>query len=113
MGTAACWQLGFCRTNSPLSCLTGASELQFLRFLGGTMAAAPVLPASPDPTPEPAGLSQVERVIDTYIAPKKTFTDIRRSAQWWFPFLLALLVGSALVYVAEQKIGVRKMVENE
>ena len=77
------------------------------------MAAAPVLPASPAPTPEPAPLSQGARIIDTFIAPKKTFLDIRRSAQWWLPFLLMTVFGWGLVYVAEQKIGLQKMVENE
>jgi hypothetical protein len=75
------------------------------------MAAAPVLPTSPAPTPEPA-LSQGARVIDTFIAPSKTFTDLRRSAQWWLPFLLITIAGWGLVFVAEQKVGVQKMVEN-
>ncbi len=76
------------------------------------MAAAPVLPASPAPTPQPAPLSQGARIIDTYIAPSKTFADLRRSAQWWLPFLLITIMGWALVYVAEQKIGLQKIVEN-
>ncbi|MGD0570480.1 MAG: YIP1 family protein [Candidatus Sulfotelmatobacter sp.] len=78
------------------------------------MAAAPLPPVSaPSPNPEPAALSQGARVVDTFIAPSKTFTDLRRSAQWWLPFLLMTLVGWGLVYVAEQKIGTQKMVENE
>ena len=76
------------------------------------MAAAPVLPASPAPTPQPAPLSQGARIIDTYIAPSKTFADLRRSAQWWLPFLLITIMGWALVYVAEQKIGLQKIIEN-
>jgi hypothetical protein len=76
------------------------------------MAAAPVLPASPVPKPEPAPLSQGARIIDTFIAPSKTFTDLRRSAQWWLPFLLITIAGWGLVFVAEQKVGVQKMVEN-
>jgi len=78
------------------------------------MAAAPLppLPASL-PAPGPAPLSQGARIIDTFIAPTKTFTDVRRSAQWWLPFLLMTLVGWALVYVSSQKIGVQKMMEND
>jgi hypothetical protein len=76
------------------------------------MAAAPVLPASPDPTPATAPLSQGARIVNTFIAPSKTFTDIRRSAQWWAPFLLITILGWGLVYVAEQKIGLQKIVEN-
>src|SRR5271169_4720700 len=75
------------------------------------MAAAP-LPLMPAPVPEPAPLSQGARIVDTFIAPSKTFTDLRRSASWWAPFLLMTIVGWGLVFVAEQKIGVQKMVEN-
>jgi hypothetical protein len=78
------------------------------------MAAAPLPPVSPDPrAPTPAPLSQGARIIDTFIAPKKTFADIRRSAQWWLPFLVMAIVGCSLVYVAEQKIGTQKLVEND
>ncbi len=78
------------------------------------MAAAPLPPMpAPVPAPEAAPLSQGARIVDTFIAPSKTFTDLRRSAQWWLPFLLMTLVGWGLVYVAEQKIGTQKMVENE
>jgi hypothetical protein len=77
------------------------------------MAAAPLPPTSPIPAPEPAGLSQGARVIDTFIAPAKTFTDIRRSAQWWVPFLLLIVTSSLFVYTAGQKIGFQKIVENQ
>ena len=29
------------------------------------------------------GLSEVERVVDTFVAPSKTFADIGRSSKWW------------------------------
>lgn len=77
------------------------------------MAAAPLPPASsPAATAAPA-LSQGARIIDTFIAPSKTFTDIRRSAQWWLPFLLTLFAFWGLAYVSEQKIGVQKLMEND
>jgi Yip1 domain len=77
------------------------------------MAAAPVLPASPEPVPQPTALSQGARIIDTFIAPSKTFTDIRRSAQWWAPFLLMVVMSTIFVYTAGQKIGFQKIVENQ
>jgi hypothetical protein len=77
------------------------------------MVAAPVLPASPAPTPEPAALSQGARIIDTFIAPSKTFADLRRSASWWAPFLLMIVVSTVFVYTAGQKIGFRKIMENQ
>jgi hypothetical protein len=76
------------------------------------MAAAPLPPVS-SPAPETTSLSQGARIVDTLIAPRKTFADIRRSAQWWLPFLLVTIVGWGLVYVAEQKIGLQKLVEND
>jgi hypothetical protein len=77
------------------------------------MAAAPVLPASPAPTPEPTPLSEGARILDTFIAPSKTFTDLRRNASWWAPFLLMVIVSTVFVYVAGQKIGFRKIMENQ
>jgi Yip1 domain len=77
------------------------------------MAAAPVPPAVPAPVPPTPPLSQGARIVDTFIAPSKTFTDLRRSAQWWAPFLLMVIVSSALVYTAGQKIGFRKLMENQ
>ena len=60
---------------------------------------------------ESRGLSQIERVVDTFIAPSKTFNDIRRDASWWLPFLLILgfsLVGS---YMLQTNIGFTRMSE--
>ena len=77
------------------------------------MAAAPVLPASPAPTPQPAPLSEAARIIDTFIAPSKTFMDLRRSASWWAPFLLLAVVWVGFVYTVEKKIGYRKITEDQ
>jgi len=76
------------------------------------MAAAPVLPTSLS-TPEPAPLSEGARIVDTFIAPSKTFTDLRRNANWWAPFLLMVVVSTVFVYIAGQKIGFRKIMENQ
>jgi hypothetical protein len=50
-------------------------------------------------------LSQVERVVDTFVAPTKTFIDIRRNASWWLPFLLSILVSVAFAASIDRKIG--------
>lgn len=76
------------------------------------MAAAP-LPPSPLPMPEPAPLSEGARILDAFIAPSKTFTDLRRNAAWWGPFLLMVIVSSLFVFIAGQKIGFRKIMENQ
>ncbi len=69
--------------------------------------------AASSPLPEQPPLSEVERVVDTFIAPRKTFTDIRRSASWWLPFVLMVISSFALVYVVDKKLGMEKVVENQ
>src|SRR5271165_3502083 len=64
-------------------------------------------------TPEGKPLSEVERVVDTFVAPGKTFTDIRRSASWWLPFVLMAISSFALVFVVDKKLGMEKVVENQ
>jgi hypothetical protein len=50
-------------------------------------------------------LSQVERVVDTFVAPGKTFTDLLRSTQWWLPFLLYAVVSAGFAFAIDKKIG--------
>src|SRR5271163_2516663 len=59
-----------------------------------------------------SALSQGERVIDTYIAPSKTFTDILRSQSWWLPFLIMVVVGYAFIFTVEKKVGWEQVLEN-
>lgn len=58
------------------------------------------------------GLSQVERVVDTFVAPSKTFTDILRSTSWWLPFLLTVLVSISVSFTIDKKVGFDRVVEN-
>ena len=57
-------------------------------------------------------LSQAERVVDTVVAPSKTFTDIRRNASWWVPWVLISIAGLALVFTVDKKVGMEKVAEN-
>src|SRR5271168_83622 len=57
-------------------------------------------------------LSQVERVVDTFIAPLKTFNDILRSSSWWLPWLLVVLVTLGFGLAIQQKIGWDKTYNN-
>jgi len=75
------------------------------------MATAP-LPPQPL-SQEPAPLSEAQRLIDVFIAPSKTFTDLRRNAMWWAPFLIIAIASSLYIYVIDQKIGFRKVAENQ
>ncbi|HWZ82763.1 MAG TPA: YIP1 family protein [Terriglobales bacterium] len=72
------------------------------------MATASVVPPN-----ETAPLSQVQRVVNTFVAPSKAFTDLRRSASWWLPFLIGGIVYVMFIFVVDQKVGFRKVVENQ
>jgi len=50
-------------------------------------------------------LSQGERVVDTFVAPSKTFTDILRSQSWWLPFLISVIVSYGYVFALQKQVG--------
>jgi hypothetical protein len=61
--------------------------------------------------PTGPGLSEVERVVDTFVAPTKTFTDILRSSSWWLPYLLGAVLGLLFAYVILNKVGLPTLVD--
>src|SRR5208282_5612328 len=75
------------------------------------MAAMPVTPV-PDSVAQATPLSEPARLVSTFFAPSKTFTDLRRNASWWAPFLIISVVSLLFVYVVDQKVGFRKVFEN-
>jgi hypothetical protein len=78
------------------------------------MATNPSVPFQPAHlSHEPAPLSEGQRVAYTFFAPSKVFTDLRRSASWWAPFLISALTSMMFVYVVDQRVGFRKVVENQ
>ena len=77
------------------------------------MAAMPV-PHLPDPEPaQPAPLSEGARLVDVFIAPSKTFTDLRRNASWWAPWLLISAFSIALIAVVGQQVGFEQVSSNQ
>lgn len=56
----------------------------------------------------PRGLSQMERVVDTFIAPTAAFKDILRSTSWWLPFVLLVVSSVATAFVVDRKVSPRK-----
>lgn len=76
------------------------------------MAALPVSPA-PASGPDFPALSEGERILNTFIAPSKTFTDLRRSSAWWGPFLLISVISLMFLYVIEKKITFEQVSQNE
>ncbi|MBV9086473.1 MAG: hypothetical protein JOY79_03225, partial [Acidobacteriaceae bacterium] len=66
------------------------------------------------PTPGTiAPLSEPQRIINTFIAPSKTFADVKRVGRWWAPWLLISIFSYALVGVVAQKIGFDQVTENQ
>ena len=65
------------------------------------------------PPQEPAPLSEAQRLIDVFIAPSKTFTDLLRNASWWAPYLIIVIVALLFIYVVDQKVGFQKVAENQ
>jgi len=57
------------------------------------------------------GLSQGARVVDAFFAPTKTFADIRRSASWWAPYLVAAVLGLLFAFVVLNKIGLPALID--
>ncbi len=68
---------------------------------------------APSPAPEAAPLSQGARIVNTFIAPSKTFIDLRRKASWWLPWLLISIFSLAFIYTVDRQIGFDQVSANE
>jgi hypothetical protein len=63
---------------------------------------------------EEPGLTQWERVSNTFTAPAKTFEDIKRGHRnWWAPLIIYALVGYVLFAAVASKIGMQQVVDNQ
>lgn len=58
------------------------------------------------------GLSQVERVVDVFIAPSRTFTDILRSRSVWLPIVLMIVVSLAVAVTMQKRVGFSQMYQS-
>jgi len=63
--------------------------------------------------PTAPGLSQAERVVDSFIAPSKTFADILRSASCWLPILLLILATLTTGFIVDRQVGFERVYENQ
>ncbi len=57
-------------------------------------------------------LTAVERVTNTFVAPTKTFADLRRSTSWWLPFVLMVVCGYIFAVAGLTHIGPRGLAES-
>jgi hypothetical protein len=65
----------------------------------------PVASSPAAPEPGGPGLSEPQRLVNTFIAPSKTFADIRRNASWWVPLLLISISAIAFFVTIDKKVG--------
>jgi hypothetical protein len=68
---------------------------------------------SANATPQTAPLSEGARIINTFIAPSKTFSDLQRKARWWVPWLLISVFSLAFIYTVDRQIGYEQVSANE
>lgn len=64
------------------------------------------------PVPEGPQLTEVQRVVDTFVAPTKTFIDIRRKATFWGPLVIMIVIAILFSFVVQQKVGWVRVFEN-
>ena len=70
--------------------------------------------SSPEPlavAPVGPGLSEPQRLVNTFIAPSKTFEDLKRNASWWVPWLIMSVFTLAAAFVMTQKIDFPRLAQ--
>jgi hypothetical protein len=70
------------------------------------------VPPLPSETATP-GLSEPQRIINTFVAPSKTFEDIRRKASWWVPWLILAIFALGVGVVLNKKIDWEQVVRQQ
>ncbi|HET8888364.1 MAG TPA: YIP1 family protein [Candidatus Angelobacter sp.] len=75
------------------------------------MYAAPVPPTAPEPTGP--GLSEPQRLVNVFIAPSKTFADLKRNPSWWVPWLISAVFTLIFSVIAVQKIDMARFVQEQ
>ena len=59
------------------------------------------------------GLTQWQRVANTFTAPSKTFEDIKRgNRSWWMPYLIMVVIGYVFFAAVTTKIGWNQVAQN-
>ena len=58
-------------------------------------------------------LSEVERVVDSFVSPSKTFIDILRSTSWIVPFVLMVVVTLGADFTIDKQVGFERVSENQ
>lgn len=69
--------------------------------------------ASAAPLAESPPLSEPARIVNTFIAPTKTFADLRRNSSWWAPWVLISVFALLFMYSIQAKVGFEQVSRNE
>ncbi len=59
-----------------------------------------------------APLNEIQRVVDTFVAPSKIAKDIVRSGAWWGPFVVLVIISIAFSFTVQKKIGWATVYDN-
>jgi hypothetical protein len=60
------------------------------------------------------GLTQLQRVTNSFMAPSKTFDDIKRgNHSWWMPLIIMAIVSYILFAAVYTKVGMQQVVDNQ
>ena len=55
--------------------------------------------------PIQAPLTETQRCVDVFVAPSKTFIDLRRKSTFWGPLLVMIIVGIGFSFTVQKQIG--------
>jgi hypothetical protein len=70
------------------------------------------IPPLPSEAAQP-GLSEPQRIVNTFTAPSKTFADLRRNASWWVPWLIIAIFSLAVAFVVTKKLDFEQMIREQ
>src|SRR5580692_3339691 len=60
------------------------------------------------------GLSQMQRLTNTFTAPSKTFEDIKRgNKSWWMPLIIGAIFTYIFFFAVVTKVGMQTVVDNQ
>jgi Yip1-like protein len=76
------------------------------------MYAAPLPPAPPQPAGGP-GLSEMQRLVNVFIAPSKTFADLQRNPSWWKPWAISAVFTLLFGIVVVQKVDIPRFLQQQ
>lgn len=77
------------------------------------MATVPTPPVALAPVSPVPPMSEAARIVNTFIAPSKTFTDLRRSASWWGPWILISIFSIAFIFTVGKQVTFEQASKNQ